>query len=176
MGISIREYARRRDVSDMAVRKAIKQGRITKESDGTIDPNRADKAWVTNTARPQLKLTPNVTVSKDITTTLQDNDQVASSGNTFIKAKTTNEIIKAQTNKLRFKQLNGELVNKEEVCRLVFQLSRQERDAWQAWPARIASQMAAQLQIDTHTLQITLEQYIYEHLLELGNVKLDFKE
>ena len=37
MGISIRAYARHRGVSDTAVRKAIKTGRITKERDGSID-------------------------------------------------------------------------------------------------------------------------------------------
>lgn len=44
MGISIRAYARQRGVSDAAVRKAIKTGRITTEPDGTIDPAKADAA------------------------------------------------------------------------------------------------------------------------------------
>ena len=36
MGISIRAYARHRGVSDTAVHKAIRAGRITPEADGTI--------------------------------------------------------------------------------------------------------------------------------------------
>ena len=45
MGISIRAYARHRGVSDTAVHKAIRSGRITPEADGTIDPGRADRDW-----------------------------------------------------------------------------------------------------------------------------------
>ncbi len=49
MGISIRAYGRHRGVSDAAVRKAIKAGRITPEADGTIDPEKADAEWGRNT-------------------------------------------------------------------------------------------------------------------------------
>ena len=42
MGISIRAYARHRGVTDTAVHKAIRTGRITPEADGTIDADRAD--------------------------------------------------------------------------------------------------------------------------------------
>ena len=49
MGISIRTYARHRGISDTAVRKAIKAGRITKEGDGSIDVEKADREWHMNT-------------------------------------------------------------------------------------------------------------------------------
>ena len=49
MGISIRAYGRHKGVSDAAVRKAIKAVRITPEPDGTIDPDKADTEWHTNT-------------------------------------------------------------------------------------------------------------------------------
>lgn len=42
MGISIRAYARHRGVTDTAVHKAIRTGRIAPEADGTIDPDKAD--------------------------------------------------------------------------------------------------------------------------------------
>ncbi len=45
MGVSRREYARLRGVSESAVRKAISTGRISVEPDGTIDPVRADRQW-----------------------------------------------------------------------------------------------------------------------------------
>ena len=45
MGISLREYARRRGVSHVAVMKAIKVGRITPEPDGSLDPVKADAQW-----------------------------------------------------------------------------------------------------------------------------------
>lgn len=174
MGISIREYARRRGVSDTAVHKAIKQGRIAKEVDGTIEPMLADKAWLNNTARPQLNVLPDSETTR-FNSALPNSGKISTGGNTYIKAKATNEVIKAQTNKLRFQQLSGELINKEEACRQVFQLSRQERDAWQAWPARISHEMAATLSVDPHALQMTLEQYVHDHLLELSKMTLKLK-
>ncbi len=45
MGVSQREYARRRGVFHGAVQYAIKTGKIKPLPDGTIDPERADKEW-----------------------------------------------------------------------------------------------------------------------------------
>jgi hypothetical protein len=53
MGISIRAYARHRGISDTAVHKAIRSGRITPEADGTIDAARADRDWARNTDEPR---------------------------------------------------------------------------------------------------------------------------
>ncbi|MEI7599997.1 MAG: hypothetical protein WCJ41_11845 [Aestuariivirga sp.] len=46
MGLSIRAYAAHRGVSHTSVRKAIASGRLTTGPDGTIDPDKADRAWV----------------------------------------------------------------------------------------------------------------------------------
>ena len=48
MGLSIRAYAAHRGVSHTSVRKAIASGRLTTGPDGTIDPVKADRAWVRN--------------------------------------------------------------------------------------------------------------------------------
>ena len=45
MGLSIRAYARQRGVSHVAVLKAVKQGRVTLEPDGTVDAAKADASW-----------------------------------------------------------------------------------------------------------------------------------
>ena len=55
MGLSIRAYARHRGVSDTAVHKAIRTGRITPEADGSVDPERADQDWARNTGTPHRK-------------------------------------------------------------------------------------------------------------------------
>lgn len=44
-GISIREFARQEKVSDTAVRKAIKLGKLRAHEDGTIDPALVGTAW-----------------------------------------------------------------------------------------------------------------------------------
>jgi hypothetical protein len=45
MGLSIRAYARQRDVSHVAVLRAVKQGRVVLEPDGTVDTDKADASW-----------------------------------------------------------------------------------------------------------------------------------
>ncbi|WP_412057318.1 elements of external origin [Bartonella sp. DGB2] len=183
MGLSIRAYARQRGVSDTAVRKAIKQGRITAESDGTIDGERADREWLSNTVKPQIKQTiktkpsPPAAAVKAVEATLREHGTpVTSGGTTYMQAKTANEVLKAQTNRVRLQQLKNELIDRNEAIAHVFRLARQERDAWQTWPARISSQMATELGTDAHLLHVTLERYVREHLEELGGIKVNFKQ
>ena len=152
MGISIRAYGRHRGVSEAAVRKAIKTGRIGLETDGTIDIAKADKDWQDNTTSRKF-LPP-------------------SEETTFMQAKTVNEVLKTETNKLKLSQLKGELVNKAEVLAHVYKLARIERDAWLNWPARISAVIATELKVDSHLMHITLEQYVRKHLSELGEFKL----
>ena len=183
MGVSIREYARQRGVSDTAVRKAIKQGRIVAEVDGTINPVRADRDWSSNTAGLQTKqpiktkAVPSSAVEA-VEDTLKETGSPVPSGAsmTYMQAKTANEVLKAQTNRVRLKQLKGELIDRDQVVAHVFRLARQERDAWASWPSRISSQMAAELGTDAHQLHITLERYVREHLIELGEFKAEFKQ
>lgn len=55
MGLSIRAYARQRGVSHVAVLRAIKQGRVLQEPDGTIDPAKADASWERSTDPARAK-------------------------------------------------------------------------------------------------------------------------
>lgn len=55
MGVSRREYARLRGVSESAVRKALASGRIRALPDGTIDPDAADAQWAASTDPSQQR-------------------------------------------------------------------------------------------------------------------------
>lgn len=188
MGLSIRAYARHRGVSDTAVHKAIKAGRITPEADGTIDPANADRQWDRNTdatqqretaskARPAPKLAvmPEVPAVSTGAATASANAPLSTGGTSLLQAKTANEVLKAQTNKVRLARLKGELVDRSQAIAHVFKLARTERDAWLNWPARISAQMAAKLgekgNIDSHDLHVALEAAVREHLLELGEMR-----
>lgn len=188
MGLSIRAYARHRGVSDTAVHKAIKAGRITPEADGTIDPANADRQWDRNTdatqqretaskARPAPKLAvmPEVPAASTGAATASANAPLSTGGTSLLQAKTANEVLKAQTNKVRLARLKGELVDRSQAIAHVFKLARTERDAWLNWPARISAQMAAKLgekaNIDPHDLHVALEAAVREHLLELGEMR-----
>jgi len=174
MGISIRAYARHRGVSDAAVRKAIATGRITPEADGTIDPERVDREWARNSDAPR-----NGTGAKAVKVAVLEADEPAHDapaaqspgGTSLLQARTVNEVVKAQTNKVRLARLKGELVDRPQAIAHVFKLARSERDAWLNWPARISAQMAAKLGIDAHTMHVALEAAVREHLQELGELR-----
>ena len=175
MGISIRAYARHRGVTDTAVHKAIRAGRITPESDGTIDADRADAQWASNTDTPRkgTKERAESVVLRDSGTEQASNLPASqgTGGTSLLQARTVNEVVKAQTNKVRLAKLKGELVDRPQAIGHVFKLVRAERDAWLNWPARVSAQMAAKLGVDAHAMHVTLEAALREHLQELGDLR-----
>ena len=177
MGLSIRAYARHRGVSHVAVKKAIDTGRITPEADGTIEPNRADLEWAQNTvaARKPVAAKTASPAAEPIRPASAPVEPVApplsAGGTSLLQARTVNEVVKAQTNKVRLAQLKGDLVDRAQAIAHVFRLARTERDAWLNWPARISAQMAAKLEIDAHELHVALESAVRDHLIELGELR-----
>ena len=170
MGLSIRAYARHRGVTDTAVHKAIQSGRIRPEPDGTIDPNRADRDWARNTESPRSgtqQRAPRVKAPD-----LSGGGEGASTGQgstSLLQARTVNEVVKAQTNKVRLQRLKGELVDRSEAIAHVFKLARTERDAWLNWPSRVSAQMAADLGLDAHTFHLVLEDAVRDQLQVMGD-------
>ena len=175
MGISIRAYARHRGVTDTAVHKAIRAGRITPEADGTIDADRADREWARNSDAPKVGTrakTAKVAVPDGGANVSNEGPAALPAGGaSLLQARTVNEVVKAQTNKVRLARLKGELVDRPQAIAHVFKLARSERDAWLNWPARISAQMAAKLNVDPHTMHIALEAAVREHLQELGEMR-----
>ena len=179
MGLSIRAYARHRGVSHVAVKKAIDTGRISKETDGTLDPERADREWEQNTASPRkASATPKMAATPEprraaVRESVTDapTPPLSTGGTSLLQARTVNEVVKAQTNKVRLARLKGDLVDRSQAIAHVFRLARTERDAWLNWPARITAQMAAKLGVDAHALHVALEAAVREHLQELGDLR-----
>ena len=183
--LSIRAYSRHRGVSDTAVRKAIQSGRITLGDDGRIDPQLADAQWSVNTdAAQQRKAVPQREVPQEAVTSVREalsatpsplggmgaSTSASAGGTTLMQAKTANEVLKAQTNKVRLARLKGELVDKDQAVAHVFRMARAERDAWLNWPARVAAQMASALGADSHALHVLLEQAVRDQLTALGDL------
>lgn len=174
MGLSIRAYARHRGVSDAAVRKAIAAGRITPNADGTLDPAQVDAQWSRNTEAPRVGSrtpAPRAPVPTDAAPGADAGAALPAGGASLLQARTVNEVVKAQTNKVRLARLKGELVDRNQAIAHVFKLARTERDAWLNWPARISAQMAARLGVDPHALHVALEAAVREHLQELGELR-----
>ena len=187
MGLSIRAYARHRGVSHVAVKKAIDTGRITPLPDGTIDPVAADAQWAANTTPTRRSVTAEVRETPQASAVTRETPQatakvvrdapepptpaLSSGGTSLLQARTVNEVVKAQTNKVRLARLKGELVDRSQAVAHVFKLARAERDAWLNWPARISSQMAAGLGVDPHALHVALDTAVRQQLQDLGDLQ-----
>jgi hypothetical protein len=185
MGLSIRAYARHRGVSHVAVLRAIKQGRVALESDGTIDPQKADVSWERATDPARGKHKPKASADKlrpvgeaavgSVRETLKEQGLPADGNVTFVQARTAHEIAKAHLARLRLQRMKGELVERARATALVFRLAREERDSWLNWPARVAALIAADLGVDAHAVQKIVEAHVRGHLAELAEVRPEFR-
>lgn len=181
---SNRALARALGVSETAVRKAEKAGRIRRAGDGSWDVDRVKAAWGANSdlaqqrpPSPGLRPVPGAAVGAVRETLREQGESVpaAGGGMTFLQARTANEVLKAQERKLRLGRLKGELVDRARTTALVFRLARAERDAWLQWPARIAATLAAELGVEAHAMQTVLERSLREQLEQLAEPRLDLR-
>ena len=175
---SNRELARQIGVSETAVRRAERAGRIKREPDGAWDLARVKAAWSRNTDRAQqrrqhggMRPVPEAAVGAVRETLREHGEPVSAGGMTFMQARTANEVLKAQTARLRLQRMKGELVDRAKAVAQVFRLAREERDAWVNWPARVAAMMAAEIDVDQHRLHTVLERHTREHLGELAEIR-----
>ena len=194
MGVSRRSYAAQRGVSEAAVRKAITNGRITTLPDGTIDPARADFEWGAQTdpakqrgqharqmgAETATKPVPQAAI-RALADTLRDagtdpGSPEATGGEvSFLRARMANEVLKAQTAKVRLEKMKAEVIDRARATAMVFDLARRERDAWLNWPPRVAANMAAELGVDAHRMEQALDMYLRQHLTEMAEVKIELR-
>ncbi len=185
MGLSIRAYAKARGVSHVAVLKAAKAGRVPLESDGTIDPAKADAAWQRSTDPGRTKARLKSSAEKlfpvgsaalgSVRETLKEQGLPAGGNVTFVQARTAHEIAKAHLARLRLQRMKGELVDRARSTALVFRLAREERDSWLNWPARVAALIAADLDVEAHAVQKLIETHVRGHLAELAEIRAEFR-
>lgn len=105
MGVSIRAYARHRGVSHVAVLRAIKQGRVPVEPDGTVDPAKAGASWERSTDSGRAKAKPKGAAPTaetlrpvgeaalgSVRETLKEQGLPSGGNVTFVQARTAHEI------------------------------------------------------------------------------------
>jgi hypothetical protein len=175
---SNRALARHIGVSETAVRRAEKAGRIRREADGSWNLARVRAAWSSNTDRAQqrrrhgaMKPVPEAAVGAVRETLREHGEPITAGAMTFMQARTANEVLKAQERRLRLQRMKGELVDRAKAVAQVFRLAREERDAWVNWPARVTAMMAAELGLEQHQLHTVLERHVREHLGELAEIR-----
>jgi len=184
MNLSRPQYAKHRGCSKQAVDKAVREQRITLEPDGKINPAKADAEWTrnTNAAHPRgakvgdLKPVPKAAIKAVDETLREDGGDPAPGGEmSFMRARMANEVLKAQTARVRLEKMKGQLVDRAKATTMVFDLARRERDAWIGWPARVSANMAAELGIEAHALEHVLDRYLRKQLADMAEIKLDVR-
>ena len=150
MGVSLRAYARMRGCTEGAVRKAISAKRITPNTDGTIDPERANQEWERNTfagktlhtvsrqtaaprATPQPAAIPQ---SPELTS-----DPIAA----YLRARAVNETFKAKVAQLEYEERAGKLIQATKAGEYAAEFSAIVGDALSAWPDRLTPLVAASM-------------------------------
>ena len=148
--MGIRAYARHRNVTPAAVRKAIKSGRIT-AVDGKIDPSAADRDWAANTdeSKPRNSLSGNpggtprprsFPTSPSHQVPRWSPPQPTTGG--YATARAVRESYDARIRELEYKRMTGELVHVSEVRAAVYAMNRRARDLLLAIPDRVSAVLA----------------------------------
>lgn len=174
---SNRELAKVLGVSEGAIRKAEKAGRIQREPDGSWNPSRVRSQWGINTdpakqrssSRIGMEPVPEAAINP-VRETLQETSQQPGSGGTYMQARTADMVVRAQMRKLDLEERKKSLGSKEEYNGKIFKWKRQERDMMLNWPSRIVPEMAAELAVDPHLLQKIMEREIRTLLSEIAEI------
>ncbi len=141
MGLSASAYARHRGVSHVAVLKAIKTGRIAKETDGTIDPDKADAAWEKNTDPAQQRKPAK---KAEQAPERPIDPPLVGSGPNYAQSRAIKEAYLARLAKLEYEEKSGVVVRADAVKVAWFNTLRVLRDRLTNLPDRLAPILAAE--------------------------------
>ena len=152
-GISRSEFARRQNVTEGAVRKAIASGRIIPNADGTLDPVRADREWIVNTnPSPHHRI----------------NGQALP---TYLESRALYEEARAKKANLEYEILSGKMVNLQVVKHQARETGRIVKEQLMGIPIRVTPTLMGKLgltkSIHQHIILETLTREIHQALADL---------
>ena len=114
--LSVKEYAEYREVSVVAVRKAIKSGRITLNQNKKLDRELTDTEWFKNTSPAKQR--------KEADSNQSSSDDKIS----YHRSRAIREDYNAKLTQLQFERESGKLIPLEEVKISAFNSGRRVRD------------------------------------------------
>ena len=149
-GMSEREYGEHSGKSRWAVQEWKRRGHLVLFDDGSIDPEASDRR------RAELATS---------------GAGAAGASPKLIELREQHEAEKVRRARINNARLEGSLIDRAKAEALVFQLARQEREAWASWPARVAALIASEVGADPAKMEATLRRHVRRHLEELADVK-----
>ena len=139
--LSLRAYAKHRGVSLAAVQKAIHSGRITPNTDGLIDSERADAEWNAKTRPGQRRTRPAAVTPREAA-------EAPAAGLDYFRARAIRESYLARLAKIEFEERIAKVVDRDEVQVAAFTRGRVVRDNMLNIPDRVAATLAAESDVD----------------------------
>ncbi len=141
------EYARRRGCTEGAVRRAVRDGRISLIN-GKIDPVAADAQWARNTrVRAGSRATDDVNLSGSGGTggtAAGDDDDEEDSATGYWKSRARRERAEAELAELKLAELQGQLVRADDWAAALAKRAAAFREGLLQIPARLSAQLAAE--------------------------------
>jgi len=128
-------YARRINVSPQYVGRLVKQGRIPVESDGRIDPVKADL---------HLRATRDKSRDPYRRSSLPTSKRDQEDAEAYRKARTLEQSLKTELLEIEVRQKRGELVDRAELTSAAFVAARTMRDAVLGVPRRISGALVGE--------------------------------
>lgn len=145
--ITMSEYGRRRGCTEAAVRRAVRDGRITL-IDGRVDPVAADAQWARNTrVRAGSRPADDVNLRAGSAPPAPAGGQGAAADppvEDYYLVKSRRERAEADLAELKLAELRGELVRVGDVRAAYAKRAAGLREAILQLPARLAAQLAAE--------------------------------
>lgn len=151
---STREAARRLGVSDTAIHKAERAGRIAREPDGQwdIDKTRRRLVETADPARSPLA-----------------GGSGGAEGTPYARLKVAQLALKVEAQRLALDENKRRLLDAAEANATIDEIAGAMRDALLNWPARVSGLIAAELGVDPHLLQTVLQAHITDLLSEAAD-------
>ena len=142
--LSQRAYARHRGVSEAAVRRAVRDKRITPGPGGKIDPIVADRQWNASTD-PGKPWSSNLPARRPVLEAPEppaDGPTLPGHLSAFAEARAQREKIRAAIEMKQLQRLEGRLVDVDKVRAAAFAHTRTARDQLLGIPDRLAPVLA----------------------------------
>ena len=144
--LTIAAFARHRRCDPRDVRRALDDGRIRREIDGFIDPERADLDWLENTSPAYSRRAGGETTSG------------------LAGARTQSEILRVELAEEKLLERRAQLIDRDWSIQAATELWNRTQAAWRTWPERVAPRMAVELGVDADRLRRVLERVVAAQL------------
>jgi hypothetical protein len=135
--MGVKAYARHKGVHQKSVQDAIKRGRITRNTEGLIDSEQADKDWENNRLVAKVPFTAHRPREAP-------EPELANSTLNFNQARAAKEVFEARLRKIELEERQGNLIQRKAAELEFHNQARITRDAILNIPPRIAALIAGE--------------------------------